>query len=256
VIPEEKKVLNCSFVIKMMKSQEELSIIIPAHNEEKYLGELLESILKQTIDLAKIKIFILISPNTTDQTRKIALSYQKKLNITILPGGLPSAARNKGAKKAKTTYLLFLDADIVLGNSTLIKDALTKMKKKHWVCTTCDIRCKGDSRASFIYSMNNAIQHLSKFKEPFATGMFMLFERKKFWSLGGFDEKILYAEDYALTKKVARKQFGIVSGYIYAPNRRFKKMGYVKIARMFLKTAVNVHNKEYFLKKEHAEYWR
>ena len=41
------------------------------------------------------------------------------------------------------------------------------------------------------------------FLKPFATGMFMLFDREVFWELGGFNEKALFAEDYLLSKGVS-----------------------------------------------------
>ena len=54
--------------------------------------------------------------------------------------------------------------------------------------------------------------------------MFMLFDRKKFWELGGFHEQILFAEDYRLSQKVERRRFAIVRGGVYTTNRRFKRM--------------------------------
>ncbi len=238
-----------------MKTVQELTIVIPCKNEEKYIEKLFDSLLQQTYTIKKVKI-VVADAHSTDNTKSIIKAYQKKLNISIVPGGLPSRGRNAGAKKATTHYILFLDADITLGTPTLIKNALNIMKEKHWKCATCDIKCRGDLRASCIYVFNNLIQHLSKYKEPFASGMFMLFERRKFQQLGGFNEKILYAEDYALTKQLQRKEFGIVPGQIYATNRRFKKMGYWKIIAMFVKTALNANNESYFLKKEHGNYWK
>lgn len=77
--------------------------------------------------------------------------------------------------------------------------------------------------------------------------------RNRFWELGGFNEKALYAEDYLLTKKVERRKFGIVAGRVHTTNWRFRKMGHTRIARMFLKTAFNTWNENYFLRDQH--YW-
>ncbi|HXX02407.1 MAG TPA: glycosyltransferase, partial [Candidatus Acidoferrales bacterium] len=88
---------------------------------------------------------------------------------------------------------------------------------------------------------------------PFATGMFMLFDRKKFWELGGFHEQILFAEDYRLSQKVERKRFAIVRGGVYTTNRRFKRMGHLRVGWLFLKTAMNYWNEKYFL-RDH-KYW-
>ena len=43
----------------------------------------------------------------------------------------------------------------------------------------------------------------------------MLFDRKKFWELGGFHEQILFAEDYRLSQQVERRRFAIVRGGVY-----------------------------------------
>src|SRR5437660_1527904 len=86
--------------------------------------------------------------------------------------------------------------------------------------------------------LDSIAQQLSRLLKPFSTGMFMLFDRKRFQELGGFHEQALYAEDYLLSKKVARRRFGIVRGKALTTNRRFRKMGHIKIMGMFFKTAL------------------
>jgi hypothetical protein len=83
--------------------------------------------------------------------------------------------------------------------------------------------------------------------------MFMLFERKKFWELGGFHEQILFAEDYRLSQKVEPKRFAIVRGGVYTTNRRFQRMGHLRVGWLFIKTGMNCWNEEYFL-RDH-KYW-
>jgi hypothetical protein len=81
----------------------------------------------------------------------------------------------------------------------------------------------------------------------------MFFDRKKFLELGGFHEQILFAEDYRLSQQVERKRFAIVSGGVYTTNRRFKKMGHLRVGWLFLWTAMNYWNENYFL-RDH-KYW-
>lgn len=104
-----------------------------------------------------------------------------------------------------------------------------------------------------LYLGSNVVQYLSSWTKPFATGMFMLFDKAKFDALGGFNEKALYAEDFLLSKQVSPRRFGILRGAVSTTNRRFKKMGHFKIVRMFLKTALNTSNEAYFL-RDH-QYW-
>ena len=77
---------------------------------------------------------------------------------------------------------------------------------------------------------------------------------KKFRELRGFHEQVLFAEDYLLSQQVERKRFGIVRGGVYTTNRRFQKMGHLRVGWLFLKTAMNYWNENYFL-RDH-KYWQ
>jgi len=88
---------------------------------------------------------------------------------------------------------------------------------------------------------------------PFATGMFMLFEREAFWRLGGFNERALFAEDYLLSKGVERPRFRIVRGKVLTTNRRFKKLGHARMVWMFFKTMLHSWDESYFLRDQ--GYW-
>ena len=51
------------------------SIVVPAHNEEKFLPLFLKSICSQNLLPEEL---ILIDDNSNDRTKKIMLDYQKK----------------------------------------------------------------------------------------------------------------------------------------------------------------------------------
>ena len=191
---------------------------------------------------------------STDDTVAVALSFANRLNISVIPGGLPSIGRNKGARRATTPYVLFLDADMELPDETLLRRAMEKMKRRRLECLTTNIWCSGGTLMDHVlYAGNDVVQYVSSWTKPFSTGMFMLFEKKKFDELGGFDERALYAEDYLLSKQVSTGKFGIVRGKVLTTNRRFKKMGHLRIARMFVKTALNTWNHDYFMRDQN--YW-
>jgi glycosyltransferase involved in cell wall biosynthesis len=192
---------------------------------------------------------------STDSTVEVAVSFADRLNISVIPGGLPSVGRNAGARRATTRYVLFMDADIELPDRTLLRRVMETVRRRDLQCATVDIRCKdGRLMDGVLYRGNNAVQHFASFTKPFATGMFMLFERTKFEELGGFDEHALYAEDYLLSKQVSPLKFGIVGGHILTSNRRFKAMGHMKIAKMFLNTALHTFDTSYF-RRDHG-YWK
>jgi len=53
---------------------------------------------------------------------------------------------------------------------------------------------------------------------------------------------------------VARRKFGIVRGGVYTTNRRFQKMGHLRVIWLFLFTAMNFWNPSHFL-RDH-KYWQ
>ena len=192
--------------------------------------------------------------NSTDGTPDVALSYRKWLDVEVIRGGLPSVGRNAGARLATTPYLLFIDADIRLADPSLIRRAVELMKRRNLHCVTTNISCPtGATWDRLLYGGNNFMQHLSRLYKPFSTGMFMMFDRRRFHALGGFHEQALYAEDYLLSQKVERSRFGIVSGSVVTTNRRFKKMGHFKLVRLFVNTALHTHSESFFL-RDH-KYW-
>ncbi|MGI6227932.1 MAG: glycosyltransferase family 2 protein [Peptococcales bacterium] len=85
-----------------------LSVVIPAYNEEKYIGQVLECLIK----IPYLTEIIVVNDGSTDNTAQIVKSYSVKLiNLTenIGKGG----AMLVGAKAALSEYIFFMDADLV-----------------------------------------------------------------------------------------------------------------------------------------------
>jgi glycosyltransferase involved in cell wall biosynthesis len=92
----------------------EVSVIIPARNEEASLGTCLESLVSQTgLDFE----IIVVNDHSTDRTGEIAASFPKVRVIEASP--LPQGWTGKnnavacGARQARGEWLLFTDADTV-----------------------------------------------------------------------------------------------------------------------------------------------
>jgi glycosyltransferase involved in cell wall biosynthesis len=238
-----------------MNTSPRLTIVIPAKNEARLLPALLESLCRQDYSLMKPTKVFLADAGSTDSTRELALSFADRLNIEVIAGGLPSVGRNAGARRATTRYILFIDADMELKDSTLLRRAMELAERRRLHCVTTNIWCpQGSVRDRTLYFLNNVAQYGSLLVKPFSTGMFMLFEKATFDRLGGFHEGALYAEDYLLSKNVRNRKFGIVRGSIHTTNRRFRSMGHLTIVKMFVKTMLNSWNDNYFLHDQ--GYWR
>ncbi len=87
-----------------------ISIIIPAYNVEKYIGECLLSIIKQTFKELEI---IIINDGSTDRTEEIIKLFKKDKRIVIInqKNKKQGGARNTGLKIAKGEYIGFIDSD-------------------------------------------------------------------------------------------------------------------------------------------------
>ena len=232
----------------------ELTIVIPAKNEAEMLPRLLGSLTRQDYEgMAETRV-IVADAGSTDGTVELALSFQDRLRVEVIEGGLPSVGRNAGARLATTPYVLFLDADVELAEPTLLRRAMWRMRRRKLHLVTTNIACReGSFFDDALYMGNNFMQRIGAVLKPFATGMFMLFDREAFWALGGFNEKALFAEDYLLSKGVARTRFRIVRGKVLTTNRRFQKLGHGRMVWMFFKTMLHSWNDKYFLRDQ--GYW-
>ena len=101
-----------------------LSIIIPTHNSQNTINNLLLSIhTSQFNNFADVEV-IVVDDGSKDKTRDLVRKLLEKLKYTLILYLLrnnlgPAKARNYGVKKAKGKYILFLDSDVVLAKSTL-----------------------------------------------------------------------------------------------------------------------------------------
>tara|TARA_Y100000310_G_scaffold316958_1_gene369300 strand:- start:130 stop:831 length:702 start_codon:yes stop_codon:yes gene_type:complete len=111
----------------------QISVIIPAHNEEKYLERTLDSLRGQNfLDYETI----IVCNGCTDQTESVAKRYDnQKTKILSIREANVSLARNKGAEIAIGKILVFLDADTLLENQAL-QTIINEFGSGHSVATT------------------------------------------------------------------------------------------------------------------------
>lgn len=88
----------------------DVSVIVPTLNEEKHLGKCLRAISSQKTHLNYE--LIVVDSMSKDKTVEVAEKYADKI-LTIKKKGI-WRARNAGAKKSKSKYLCFFDADTLI----------------------------------------------------------------------------------------------------------------------------------------------
>lgn len=225
-----------------------LTVVIPCKNEGKTLLDCLFYLENQE-GINGVKVIVCDS-STNDTPNLLRSEKFKNINVEIHPGGLPSKARNIGFSSCKTPYVLFLDSDIFLKDCTTISKCVSSLKNKDLVT----ISVRTDFKYNWILILFDAIRYLSSLKNPFALGGFQLWKSEKFISLGGFDEEILVAEDYQLSKKVDPKKFKIVWKKAYTSPRRFVSKGSFYMIKLLIQCWVNKNNIDFF-KSDHG-YWK
>lgn len=116
-----------------------ISVISPIYNGEKYIGNLIKSLTKQTF---KDFEFILINDGSTDNTVSIAENELKKtkLNYKIInqKNGGQSKARNNGIKHATGEWFVTVDSDDTL-NKDYLKNLYKASQKYECNIVLCDL---------------------------------------------------------------------------------------------------------------------
>jgi glycosyltransferase involved in cell wall biosynthesis len=218
--------------------KEQFSIVIPALNEEKYLPMLLDDLTKQTFKDFGV---IVVDGKSEDATVKRAKKYSNKFTsfeVIISKKRNASYQRNLGAKNAKCIWVLFMDADDRLP-ACFLEGIKYRLSESNADCFTT--YCKADTKKGSDTSLANFINlsmEVSKLLEsPTALGALIGVSKKAFNKFGGFDEKVVFAEDIEYIRKLYKKgaEFLLFKDprYIYSL-RRYRKDGKLKY---FTKTA-------------------
>ena len=90
-----------------------VSVIMTCHNEERFIGAAIESVLDQTA-FHRIREVIVVNDGSTDSSAEVLAGFERREHkVTVLAAngvGLP-AARNLAIRRAGGAYLAILDGD-------------------------------------------------------------------------------------------------------------------------------------------------
>ena len=180
----------------------ELTIVLPSYKSR-------ELIIQHINNLSKKLKFIIVD-NSYDKKLKIELEYKfKNVKVYLRKNIGYGSAINYGSKYVKTKYFLVMNPDTKIYKNTL-KNLLSAAKK---------IGVFGALSPDYIENKNNKIQKNNIIKKKQLDGGAMLFDKKIFQKLEGFDEKIfLYYEENDFYKKcdiLKYNLFLIKNSYFY-----------------------------------------
>jgi glycosyltransferase involved in cell wall biosynthesis len=228
-----------------------LTIVIPCKNESKTIDSTL-TLLNFQDNIENVEVIVAdISDDGT--TYQLEVRNQDKFNLKIIQGGLPAKARNNGAQLVETPYVLFIDSDMFLLDSSLLTDAIKEMRLHKFDLLTTKVRTT-NGKYNYVFRTFDMIQKISKRISPFCLGGFMLFRTDTFNRLGGFDEQAQVSEDYLLSKQVEPKKFKILNRTIFTLPRRFDNKGILYMLRLMVRSFFNRNNKEFF--SNDNTYWK
>jgi glycosyltransferase involved in cell wall biosynthesis len=218
---------------------DEVSIVIPALNEEKYLPKLLTSIGRQDYQ-GNVEV-IVVDGNSSDKTVIVAKQFIDKvpqLSILTLKRKGIGYQRNKGAARAKYKYLLFLDADMILPPQFLSK-FLNKVRVDEQFVSTVNVWvAEKDILSYIIFAIMYPLFYLIAQKEKVLPGFLFLTTKEQHEKIGGFREDLPMAEDVDYGwRSVA---FGAKYHFYFTPvalhsARRMRKRGRIKFFYDYLR---------------------
>ena len=195
------------------------SVIIPAHNEEKYLPRLLDSIevARSNYSGGRDQIEVIVADNlSTDRTAEVAAAHGARV-VTVAKRRI-AAARNGGGHAARGEIVCFIDADSALHPQTFTAIDHT-MSTGRFVGGATGIRLERKSLgllAAYCGCMTLVVL------VGIDTGV-VFCRREDFEAVGGYDETRLYAEDVIFP--LALRRLGRAKGQRLTRLPRIKALG-------------------------------
>jgi glycosyltransferase involved in cell wall biosynthesis len=192
-------------------TERRLSFVVPAHNEEALIGEVLEAILASVARASGVPRNELWLPDTgfevvvvddasEDATPAIVSNYSDDYGVRLVPcvGGTCAAARNVGTAASSGRVLCFVDADTIVP-----QDAVARILERHEDEGRCLVLYRLASREPGIrawlwWRFWGMARHLPLARAK-SMPAFMSCKRAHFERYGPFDESCTIAEEWPLT---------------------------------------------------------
>lgn len=209
-----------------------ISLVVPAHNEEKYIINCLESIIKNKYPSGKLEI-IVVDDGSTDDTLNIVKKYQfnarkygKELIIIKKAHTGKVHTLNTGLRNCKGNIIICVDADVKLAPDSIKNIVIPFIEDKNVGAATGYIEVLWDKadKNNFIemfFSKCEFLEYLSSFNfersyQSFInsiytmSGAFSAFRRDIIGKIGGY-WPVTVSEDMHATMMLHDKKIQIVN---------------------------------------------
>jgi glycosyltransferase involved in cell wall biosynthesis len=206
-----------------------ITVIIPAKNEAHCLPKVIDALITEKKTYGLIADIIIVDNYSTDNTFEIA----SKLNCSVIQAeGHVSKVRNAGAFLAKSQYLAFIDADVVISEGWSQQIQLTVFDEAGVIKTDsitgsiCDIPSDANwLETSWFGSLSRRSEH------SYINSGNLIIDRNLFIRCGGFNTDLKSGEDVDLCKR-AKNMGGSI---IYNPLIHAVHLGYPRTLYQFTK---------------------
>ncbi len=207
----------------------DFSVIIPAHNEEKYIGKCLQSIreAEKHIQPASLEI-IVVCNRCTDSTALISEQYGARVLVNDEKN--LSAIRNTGIRAAKGEIIVTIDADSIMTEFALLEIRQT-LESGKYIGGGAKPRFERMSIGIFfsaVYVALNLIPTMIRNRAALSGAMFWFYKK----DFVGFDERLVSLEDMDFAVRMHRvgqdrgQRFGTLKkSYIVTSSRKFDEFG-------------------------------
>lgn len=209
----------------------EISLVIPAHNESKYIEGCLESVVKQARHFKEI---VVVDNASTDGTAEIAAQFPDVRVVRAADKGL-TKARQAGLQSTTGEFVAYIDADCRLPERWCEK-AMTLINQ-HPGAVSWSGPAKYHDAPSVLWRFQLALGWWVSAPLMYRVVGYMLFgagfivRRSAINAIGGFDPEVeFYGEDMTLAKRLRSQGTTIfrMDFFIYTSMRRFAGQGYVR----------------------------
>ncbi len=235
-----------------------ISVIIPTLNEEKLIGGLLARFSDERLREKYNFEVIVTDGGSKDATLDIAKKHADKIvRHEEKRRQLIAEGRNRGAEAAKGEILIFLNADVRLGNVSQLFDAALEFAESPYIAMTCPVKVFPEEEIIpdkiFLGFYNLYFGFLNLIGLGMGRGECQVVRRNDFFEIGGYDETLVAGEDFDLFKRLRRKGriFYAKRCVVYESPRRYRKHGHWRVFFSWLANALGV----IFLRKSVSKQW-
>ncbi|HSX45056.1 MAG TPA: glycosyltransferase family 2 protein [Candidatus Saccharimonadales bacterium] len=202
-----------------------VTVIVPAHNEEKTLNRNLDSVLNSSYKNVEL---IIVNDSSTDKTPQIAKNFQRKyrnhfVKVMVINVNVHGKARalNAGLECAKGSLFMCLDADSALTEKAL-EYGVSNFEDPKVVTLSSNVKIfTGKGGLNLFQRLEYLVCYQMKKTETFANtqyivgGIGSMFRTQLVKDLGGYDVDTI-TEDIDLSMKIIG-EFGKTAKVSYDP---------------------------------------